>query len=208
MASRRNNALTYYVNGRRARDLNGLTDMAGRVLSAYDTATKRAVVGLKRRALPIVRRAVRQHYNVKAGALSDKYRVETGLRGRSGDRDDFLSVWASTRSIPLLDFGGRWGGRKTKGAVASIQRGQRKTYDGAFIATVRGRRAIRVRQYDTARGKRHGRGPLRMLYGPSPFEMLSGLDHRGSQQAQRKVLAEMTDYYAAELRRQFKLSQG
>ena len=207
-SSRRNRALKYFVNGRRARDLDGLADNAGRVLSAYDTAVTRAVVGLKRRALPAVRRAVRANYNVKAGTLADRYRVESGLEGRRGDRDDFISIWASTRRIPLLEFGGRWAGRKSDGAVASIQRGVRRTYSGAFINEVQGRRAIRVRSFNPARGRRHGRGPLRMLYGPSPFEMLSGLGHQPSLRTKKTVLAELTSFYTAELRRQFRLNRS
>ena len=56
--SRRNSALKFYVNGRRAKDLHGLTGVAGRVLSSFDTAVTRAVVGLKRRAGPAASRAV------------------------------------------------------------------------------------------------------------------------------------------------------
>lgn len=203
--SRRNSALKFYVNGRRAQDLHGLTDVAGRVLSSYDTAVTRAVVGLRRRAVPAASRAVREEYGVKAGALTQRYQVQTGVRGRRGDRSDYLSLWASTRRIPLLDFGGRWSGRRSRGASASIERGRSKVYDSAFIATVQGRRAIRVRAFDGSRGKRHGRGPLRMLYGPSAFEMVSGLDYRGSISAREIVMDELRTFYVAELRRQFKL---
>lgn len=211
MASRRNGALKLFVNGRRARDLHGLADPLGNLLSAYDLSTTRAVAGLKRRALPAVSRAVRANYNIKARDLSGKYRVEMGTRGRRGDKDDFLSIWASTRRTPLLAFGGRPGPRPgvrgTPGARAAVTRGSAKSYDGAFIATVQGRRAIRVRRLEST-GRRAGRGPLRMLRGPSPFEMLSGLDHAPSQATQRAVMSELTVFYTAELRRQFRLTRG
>ena len=203
--SRRNSALKFYVNGRRAKDLHGLTGVAGRVLSSFDTAVTRAVVGLKRRAVPAASRAVREEYGVKASALSQRYRVQTGIRGRRGDRSDYLSLWASTRRIPLLDFGGRWSGPRSKGATARIERGKSKVYDSAFMATIQGRRAIRVRAFNGTSGKRHGRGPVRMLYGPSAFEMVSGLDHRGSVAAREQVIEELRTFYVAELRRQFKL---
>lgn len=207
--SRRNSAFTFYVNGRRARDLHGLADDVGNPLDAYDVAVQRATAGLVRRAGPAASRNIRAQYNVKAGALRGKLRVERGLRGRRGDRDDLISIWASTRRIPLLEFAGRWRGRKSTGATAQIQRDEgRKTYGSAFIATVRGLRAIRVRSRDST-GRRVGRGPLRMLRGPSPFEMLSGI---GGNAGARKVRQETTDelrtFYLGELRRLFSLRKG
>ena len=207
MANGRNSALQYYVNGRRAQSLHGLADAVGNPLDAYDTAVVRAIIGIKRRALPAVSRAVRANYNVKAGELTGKYRVEMGLKGRRGDRDEVLSIWASTRGISLIHFGGRWRGRRSPGATAAIAKSGAKTYDGAFIATVQGRRAIRVRQFEST-GRRAPRGPLRMLRGPSPFEMLSGLDHRPSLATKDAVLLELTTFYTGELRRQFRLSRS
>lgn len=207
MARGRNSALQYYVNGRRAQTLHGLADALGNPLDAFDTAVGRAIVGLKRRALPAVSRAVRDNYNVKASELAAKYRVEMGLKGRRGDRDEVLSIWASTRGISLIHFSGRWRGRRSAGATAAIAKGGAKTYEGAFIATVQGRRAIRVRQFEST-GRRAPRGPLRMLRGPSPFEMLSGLDHRPSLATKDAVLLELTTFYTGELRRQFRLSRS
>ena len=156
--SRRNSALKFYVNGRRAEDLHGVTDVAGRTLSRFDVAVTRAVVGLKRRVTPAASRAVREEYGVKAGALSKGFKVQSGARGRRGDRSDYVSLWASTRRIPLLDFGGRWSGPRSRGARASIERGKSKVYDSAFLAPIEGRRAIRVRAFNGTSGKRHARG--------------------------------------------------
>lgn len=203
-SNRRNSAFKFFVNGRRAKDLHGLADVAGRVLSAYDTSVIRATVSTRRRAVAMANRAVREQYGIQARSLTGKYRAEMGSRGRRGDRSDFISLWASTRAIPLLAFGGRWGGARTAGAVASIEAGRSKTYDSAFIATIQGRRAIRVRSFAST-GRRHGRGPVRMLYGPSPFEMISGLDHRGSRAASEALLGTLRTFYLAELSRQFKL---
>lgn len=207
-ASRRNGALKFFVNGRRAQQLDGLADPLGNMLSRFDVATSRALVGLKRRAGPAASRGVREQYNLKARSLSGKFRIEEGSQGTSRDRDDFISIWASTRRISLIDFGGKWRGRKSEGATAAIAQGGGKTYAGAFIATVQGRRAIRVRSFDAARGRRAGRGPLHMLRGPSPFEMLSGLDHGPSRAVHAAVLSELRVFYTSELRRQFALSRG
>lgn len=206
--SRRNSALTFFLNGRRAKDLHGLVDEVGNPLDAYDVAVQRAKVGLLRRAAPAASRSIRAQYNVKAGALSGKLRIEEGLRGRRGDRDDLISIWASTRRIPLIEFGGRWSGTKSPGATAEIERGGRKTYGSSFIATVKGRRSIRVRKRDST-GKRYGRGPLQMLRGPSPFEMLSGVGgHEPSMRAREQVVSELTVFYLGELRRQFRLRKN
>ena len=207
--SRRNSALQFYLTGRRAQDLHGLTDLAGNLLDSFDIAVVRAKAGLVRRAAPAASRNVRQEYNVRAGTLRDAFRVEEGVRGRRGDRDEVLSIWASTRQIPLMEFSGRWRGRRSAGATAEIVRGQRKTYDSAFIATVQGRRAIRARSFDSASGRRHGRGPLRMLRGPSPFEMLSGVGGvQASMDARERTVSELTTWYAGELRRQFRLHRS
>lgn len=204
-------ALKYFVNGRRARDLHGLTDLAGDVLTAFDTATGRAFADLRRRAAPAASRAARQRYNVKARALSGKFRIVTGSRGHyTGERtrDDFLGIWASTARISLIEFQGRWRGRRSAGATATIEAGAgAKTYAGAFIATVQGRRAIRVRSIDRGTGRRAARGPLRMLRGPSPWEMLAGVD--GASRAVRdQVLKELHTAYTTELGRQWRLKRS
>lgn len=208
MASRRNSAVKFYVNGRAAKDLHGITDSVGGVLSAYDTATQRAVVGLRRRAVPAAVRAVRANYNVKAATVRSRVKLEEGSRGRRGERSDYISIWASTRRLPLLEFGGRWGGRRTKGATAQIVKGERKVYAGAFISSVQGLRAIRERQFDSATGKRAPRGPLRMLRGPSVFAMLSGLDYEPARRSHEATLEELTDFYRSELRRQWAMARG
>ena len=207
MARRRNQAVKLYVAGRRAQQLEGLSDLAGNVLKAYDGATARAITGLKRRAVPIASRAVRANYNVRARALSNTFRAETGRGGLRAQGNEFLSIKASARGIPLLEFGGTWSGPKSAGAAAAISKGARRTYKSAFITTIKGLRAIRVRSF-LSTGRRAGRGPLRMLYGPSPFEMLSGLDHAPSLKTKRTVLAELTEFYTGELRRQFKLQRS
>ena len=72
MASRRNSALKLYLNGQRAKDLHGLTDLAGNMLDALDTAVIRARVGLARRAEPAAKRNVRAVYGINAGSLTDR----------------------------------------------------------------------------------------------------------------------------------------
>lgn len=210
-----NSAIKFYLNGRRARDLHGLTDLAGGLLDAYDTSVVRAATGLVRRAEPAAKRNIRAVYNVRAGALAGKFRIDEGAKGRRGDRDDLISIWASTRDLPLMEFGGRWrgparrrNGRIAPGASAEILRGKRKTYDSAFVATIAGRRAIRVRSYDSSRGRRHGRGPVRMLRGPSPFGMLSGIDYEPARQVRDATLSDLTTFYFAELKRQFRLNRS
>jgi len=209
-SNRNNNLLKFFVSGRRAKGLHGLTNLAGDVLNRYDLSVQRAFIGLQRRAGPATTQEVRGSYNIRAAALRGKYRVETGERGYSTGkrgRDDFLSIWASTRQISLLEFGGRWAGRRSVGATASIGLGESRTYDGAFIATIKGRRAIRVRSWDRATQKRAGRGPVRILRGPSPFEMLSGADGNSRALAARSRLIErFHTTYLTELRRQWRVN--
>ena len=97
MARRRNQAVKLYVAGRRAQQLEGLSDLAGNVLKAYDGATARAITGLKRRAVPIASRAVRANYNVRARALSNTFRAETG-------RDAALDSYAKEAGLSRAHF--------------------------------------------------------------------------------------------------------
>jgi hypothetical protein len=162
-------------------------------------AAMRARVSLVRRVQPTAKRNIRERYGVRASALNDKFRT---VEGRTSKGDPYLGIWASSRKIGLIEFNGRWRGRRSLGATATIRAGETKTYDSAFIATVKGRRGIRVRSFQSGiSGKRVGRGPLRMLSGPSPFEMLLGEDMANG----AAVSAELLEFYRSEIERQIKL---
>lgn len=188
--------------------LDPIRRMAGEVaatMSRVETAQRLAMSGLKRRALPIARRAIQENYNVGTAAIHDArgspgIRVETGGRGR---KSDYLAIWASTRGIPLIQFGGKWGGPETPGATAQIEAGGgAKSYKGAFIANVQGLRSIRKRKVGSG-NKRVPRGPLVMLRGPSPFDMMAPQgNYPAALRTQRTIVAELTDWYIAELKRQ------
>jgi len=110
MASRRNSALKIYVNGRVADGFYGLSKRVGQTVSRMSVASQRAQASLARRVQPLTKREVRKVYGIKASALTSRMRLETGTRKQS----DYLSIWASTRKLPLIDFGGSWGGRRTR----------------------------------------------------------------------------------------------
>jgi hypothetical protein len=209
LSSRRNSAVNIYVNGKTADGLYDLAKRIGERPSRYSKAMQRAQAGLARRFQPATKREIRKAYGVKQAALNKGMAVATGLR----QKGDYVALKASVRRISLLEFGGAWGGHKTDGATASILLGTRKTYGSAFIATVgfKGRasangRAIYVRQRGPD-GKRYGRGPLRRLYGPSIFEMLSPGSHTGSPalRVRTAVLGELESFYVTELARQITL---
>lgn len=161
-------------------------------------AADRALASMIRKVQPEAKRDIRARYGVKASALNGQFRTVQG-KGRKGD--PYLGLWASSRRIGLIEFQGRWGGRRTKGAVAQVRLGQQKTYQSAFITTIQGKKAIRHRPLDISTGKRVHRGPLKMLRGPSPFEMLLGEDMRNG----ALISKTLTTYYSAEIRRQMEL---
>lgn len=181
-------------------------------------AVRRAKVSMYRAGLAEANRDVRGRYGVKLQALRDTMRV---VEGRSRKGDEYIAIQASARRISLLEFNGRWsrprGGNlqrmRSKGATASVQAGKRQTYAGAFVADIgwRGvggasvkadtvKRGIYVRQQKSG-GGRHGRGPVRLLRGPSPLEMLLGQD----MQHAPKITASLQAIYEAELERQIGL---
>jgi len=214
--SSRNRAVSVYYNGQTANSLYQLADRVGRAVSRFGEAELRARAGLKRRMLPAARREIRKHFNVRNSLLVDSMRVQE----HNTRKGDALAIWASARRISLIEFGGRWRGpaRKRNGkgfaapATAMVVKQGRQQYQGAFIATIRGRRAIRVRTY-SGEGKRVHRGPVRMLYGPSPLYMMRPTDHhslvsRSAGDVRKTVVGEMQDFYVSELHRLYQLQVG
>lgn len=158
---------------------------------------KRAQASANRKVQPIAKADIRERYAVKPSQLNSKFRT---VEGRSRKGDPYVGIWASSRQISLIDFGGKWR-KRSAGATASIRKGQLKTYGSAFIATIQGRRAIRVRAFANGTGKRHGRFPLRMLRGPSPFEMLLGENMDNGPKVAEKILT----FHSSEIKRQMDL---
>lgn len=196
-SSRKNSALKIFTTGKSADGLHGLAKRVGGIVDAYSVATQRAAAGVRRKVVPIAKRHMLDRFNVRSSLLSDRIRVEGGYK-KTGD---YISLWASTRQLPLIAFGGKWGGIKTPGATAAIQvSAGAKIYDHAFIASVKGLKSIRVRSFKN--GKRAGRGPLRILRGPSPYEMIVPGDRPG---LAGKITQELVDFYVAELIRQRRL---
>ncbi len=159
-------------------------------------ADRRAMASVRRKFEPVAKRVIRQSYNVRAGDLTGKFQV----RSDSADGFEFLELYASTRKLPLERFGARWGGRKTSGATAQI-RDARETYDSAFIRTIGGRREVLVRQFSADSNSPSGRDPrnkLRRLRGPSPLQMVLGIDQVNA----RAIVAEMNEYRGSEIVRQ------
>lgn len=189
----RKGAISFTVGGKAAAE-SGLAKRVGRVVSLYGVSEQRAIASLKRKMQPVAKDEITKVYSVRASKLNDRFRIIDGKES--------VSLWASSRKISLIDFQGSWGGANSAGATASIV--GPKVYAHAFIATVQGLKAIRKRAFKD--GKRVGRGPLTLLRGPSPFEMLVPGDNASpSISVQKNVLATLTDFYVSELRRQYAL---
>lgn len=169
-----------------------------------EQAGSRTLAGARRRFEPAAKRVIRGSYSVKPSELSGKFRVLTGA-----DTDgEFIALQADTRATPLIQFGGRWGGRAringrwAQAASAQIRRGGRKIYLSAFIATINGTRRMVVRQLlRDGGGKRDPRNRLRSLTGPSPYQMLEGDQDANA----RAVADEVNAFIARELPRQLRL---
>lgn len=191
-----------FLNGKRAESAYGLSDLVGEVITRSNQAGKRAAAGLARRAVPAVSREVRSAFNVRASALAGKYKAVT--------TPATLRIFAFQRRLPLIEFGARWGGPASAGATASVVRGQRKTYQSAFIADLRGTKRVMARKL-LSNGLRAGRLPINTLYGPSPADMFTGRAERGgpiidaARSVRNNARRELLQFYVEELRRQLKL---
>lgn len=176
------------------RSLDGLSE------ASLDRSIRRALAGARRRFEPAAKRVIRQSYNVPAGDLAGKFSVRSG----ADDDGEFIALEASRRGIPLLRFGGRWSGLKSPGATAQVQRGERKVYKSAFIATIRGSRVVLARQFmGDGSGKRYPRNELRHLKGPSPSQMVDGADGTNA----TTISTEVNAFIAKELERQLALAR-
>lgn len=212
LRNRKQQAIHFFLNGKRANYAYGLSKYVGRYVGRVDVAKKRATASLVRRAGPVVSREIRSVYNVSARQLSGKIRAK--------DTGDSLRVYAFQRATPLMAFGGKWAGRKSPGAMASVLRGQPEIYEQSFIRTVNGLRSIRVRQrpYGRLSGPRFPRGPLQMLYGPSPHNMIHGVvvnaetrstgSARYPTRVRENATWQLTRFYVRELKRLMDLGVG
>lgn len=150
--------------------VDGLSD------KAIARADKRAAATVRRRIVPAASRLVREVYNVSLSAIRQGFVVEAG----EASGEQYVSLRGKTRKVPLVEFGGRWAGRKSSGATAQILRDSgRKTYKHFFIRTIGGERRMLVRQFSRDSHLPHGRDPrnkLRRVAGPSPYQMVVGID--------------------------------
>ncbi len=175
--------------------------LAGVSEARLQTAANRAVSSVRRKFEPVAKRVIRDVYNVKLGDLGGKFRVLASTDGNG----EFVELSASTRGIPLMRFGARWGGPKTAGATAQVRSGLGKTYQSAFIATVGGQRHVFARQFSADSNSPSGRHPrdhIRRLMGPSPLQMTQGLDDKNASEIARQ----MTAFLSSEIKRQVRLS--
>jgi hypothetical protein len=110
-------------------------------------------------------RAVVERLNLRVSRVKEAVR----LRQKATPDQPRIVIEVQRRAIGLIEFGGRWRGRKSEGASAQVLRGEgRHTYGGTFIAVGRnGNRQIFSRKI--VGGKRAPRLPLKTLYGPSVY---------------------------------------
>lgn len=181
---------TQINTGNRAAIERLIARVEGVSAAAIHRADTRALATVRRRFEPLAKRHIREIYSIRLKSLAGGFSVRTGDDGAG----DYLVLHASTKKLPLIDFGGKWRGpaRRRSGAwapaaSAQIIRGRSKTYGSAFIATLRsGRREIFERQFSRDReGTGSGRDPrnkIRALRGPSPYQMVRGIDDRVAEQ--------------------------
>ena len=137
----------------------------------------RAISTLARRLPVAARRDMQAEYNLPAGRISEHLSATRG--------DGYVELRGQKRGIGLINYAGRWGGRRTAGATAQVRRnGGREVYSGSFIATLKGGNRQIVERETKARL------PLHVYYGPSVAQMLRNPDRRARL---REVAEEIVD---------------
>jgi hypothetical protein len=218
--NRKQRVARVYVNGKRADDFHAMSDRIGRVVKASEDVPRKALASTRRRAVSFANRLVRESYNVRARDLSGRITTESTRTS--------LTVYAWRRKLPLINFGGRWGGPSSPGATVEVVRGQRVTLAGAFIRPSRARgeaqagnviyKRVGVREVQKfGRYKGRVRESIAQLWGPSVHNMINGRipnpivrGHEASLQApglregpylRGELTEQIADFHARETRR-------
>lgn len=184
MPRNRNRVVRFSTNG------PDISALVGAIVKRLDSAKQKAAVSTSRKVTPLAKKLITQPYNVTPSSLEGKIRTRI--------QQDAIAIDASRRRFPLIQFSGKWGGNKTPGATASIIRARTKQYAHSWIRTIKGLTSIRIRTDEAVTAKQ--RGPVRILRGPSPFEMIMGgeTDDFGIKQ---DLTDQLIQFYVSELRR-------
>lgn len=173
-------------------DLSGITrslKRIGKTNAQIATLKGRALTDLRRRLKVQAAQIIHEPINRSRAKVSAQVRVSAG--------SNYVAVTAGGKRPPLKEFGGRWAGRKSPGATAQIYRdGSRQTFQGAFILGRKGQIVTRV----TRGSGRVPRGPVRLLTGPSPADVLR---FTGTHSAYERLLRIGGQILAAESARLF-----
>jgi hypothetical protein len=206
----------FITNGQRANDGYGLAQQVGRIVKRADDARIKAAISTSRRAGPLAKSLITAKYGIAPSQITNRVRARLD--------HDTLRVDASKLRFPLVLFRGKWGGRSTAGAVASIVITQPRTYAGAFTARGRFRGTTMPLIYTRQRGRKKlmksgryagkVREPIVVNRGPSTYDMVAGFlrDEGGtgeivgrSGNTQGTLRGQLIAYFVGEYRRLYSI---
>lgn len=124
---------------------------------------KARVIALNRAARSAVAQTVkfiRETYNIKASDLKGEIKIN-----RASVKDQRIQLRVSHKAIALVKYGAR---QTAKGVSFKEKKGERKSIESAFIATVGKGRHLGVFKRKTPK-----RFPIKELYGPSAMQLIS-----------------------------------
>lgn len=160
------------------------------VLKAEQMAMNKTVVSTRGKVIDFIRKV----YNLKKKDLTSVSRIV-----KMGRKDTSVKILFSEKPIGLVKFGGKWrasvgrGKNRTRssGATAEVKKGQRKTFDGTFIATMRsGHKGIWKRKAGTKTSG--GKEKLKQYWGASGGQLFNS----------SKARKFMSAYFFRELQKQ------
>lgn len=141
---------------------------------------------------------IRQVYNLKKQDLMKISRVK-----KMKSKDQTVKIMFDEKPIPLVKFGGKWNrmaGRgknraRSAGASAAVKKGQRKTFAGTFIATMKSGHVGIWKRVEGTKTK-GGKEKLKQYWGASGGQLFYS----------SKAKAFMQKYFGEELRKQMKIA--
>ena len=172
-------------------DTSPLARNAKRLAQLAETARERVVTRsiatMRRKLLTEARRAISAEYGIGVQAIGNRMTAEVSPNS--------LSIYGTAGSLPLSWFGGKYSGRMSLGATASVLRGETKLYRSSFI--VKGRKNIvrRPMKGDKREPRRYA-----TMWGPGVESMFTG-GGAGGRPPVVQVVGLAQDIFSAEIDR-------
>jgi len=158
-----------------------------KVSKAQSLAVVRALNKAAKAALAALSRSIRKDYNIKASDFNKIVKIV-----KAGNNRPFVQLIFRHETVGLFSFKAT---RFSKGVKATIRRGNRQLFEGAFIANLSKGKVAGKENVFKRKGKE--RFPIKLLFGPSSKQLASS--DIGQQDLGDAFFLKLNEYYPKQL---------